>query len=139
MENESFGQRAKRKTKSFLKKTLIFVIVAGVVFFLFAYFFSYENGVMAGKVVRISKLGAIFKTYEGKLNNETFGALKGTTPFAESYDFSVEGGNESVIKDLEAVSLSGERVNLRYKKVLVRFPWRGNTKTFVTGVERSKE
>lgn len=138
MENESFGQRAKRKTKSFLKKTLIVIIVVGIAALSFLYFATYDEGVMAGKVLRISKMGVIFKTYEGKLNLETFGALKGTSPIAESFDFSVDGGEEDVIKTLEAVALSGERVNLHYKKVYTKFPWRGETRTFVTAVERLK-
>ena len=45
---------------------------------------------MAGKVLRISEKGVAFKTYEGKINLETFGALKGASPIAESFDFSVE-------------------------------------------------
>ncbi len=139
MENENFGQRAKRKTKSFLKKALIVIIVGGVAAMAFLYFATYDEGVMAGKVLRISKMGVIFKTYEGKLNLETFGALKGTSPIAESFDFSVEGHEEGVIKTLEAVALSGERVNLHYKKVYTKFPWRGETRTFVTSVERVKE
>lgn len=139
MENESFGQRAGRKTKSFLKKTLILIIVVGLAVLAFLYFATYDEGVLAGKVLRISKKGVIFKTYEGKLNLDTFGALKGASPIAESFDFSVEGNEDQVIKVLEEVALSGERVNLHYKKVYTKFPWRGETKTFVTSVERLKE
>ena len=139
MENESFGQKVKRKTKSFLKKTLIVIIVVGLAVLAFLYFATYDEGVLAGKVLRISKKGVIFKTYEGKLNLDTFGALKGASPIAESFDFSVEGHQEEVIKVLEEVALSGERVNLHYKKVYTKFPWRGETKTFVTSVERVKE
>ena len=139
MENESFGQRATRKTKSFLKKALIAVIVLGLAVLAFLYWATYDEGVLAGKVLRISKKGVIFKTYEGKLNLDTFGALKGASPIAESFDFSVEGGEDDVIKILEEVALSGERVNLHYKKVYTKFPWRGETKTFVTSVERVKE
>ena len=93
---------------------------------------------MAGKVLRISEKGFIFKTYEGKLNLETFGALKGTSPIAESFDFSVESGDTAVINQLEQVSLTGERVNLYFIKRYMTFPWRGESKYFVTQVERSK-
>lgn len=138
MENENFGQKIKRKTKSFLKKFLLVVFIVGIGVFSFLYWATYEEGVMAGKVLRISQKGMIFKTYEGKLNLETFGALKGTSPIAESFDFSVEKHEEEIIKALQEVALSGERVNLFYKKRYAQFPWRGETKVFVTQVERHK-
>ena len=138
MENESFGQKVTRKTKSFMKKALIVVILLGIAVFSFLYWGTYESGIMAGKVLRITEKGLIFKTYEGKLNLETFGALKGASPIAESFDFSVPGSETDVIKTLQDVALSGERVNLHFKKRYVQFPWRGETKYFVTEVERLK-
>ncbi|MGC4022046.1 MAG: hypothetical protein QM734_08930 [Cyclobacteriaceae bacterium] len=93
---------------------------------------------MAGKVLRIAQKGVIFKTYEGKLNLETFGALKGTSPIAESFDFSVDGSQTELIKELEQVALSGERVNLKFVKRYATFPWRGDTKYFVEEIERAK-
>ncbi len=139
METESFGQKAKRKTKSFLKKTLLVIGILGMAVLAFLYWATYESGVMAGKVLRITEKGMIFKTYEGKLNLETFGALKGASPIAESFDFSVEGKEADVIKTLQDVALSGERVNLHFKKRYAQFPWRGETKYFVTQVERLKQ
>ena len=138
MENETFGQKAKRKTKSFMKKLMLVIIVLGIAVFSFMYWGTYENGIMAGKVLRITQKGMIFKTFEGKLNLETFGALKGASPIAESFDFSVDGSEAELIKTLEAVALSGERVNLKFKKRYAQFFWRGDTKYFVTEVERLK-
>jgi len=135
---ENFGQRAIRKTKQVIKRLFIIIIVLGLGVLSFLYWATYENGVMAGKVIRVSEQGVLFKTFEGKLNLETFGALRGTSPIAESFDFSVESGQDDVIKALQEVSLSGERVNLYYNKRYMRFPWRGQTKTFVTKVERLK-
>jgi hypothetical protein len=138
MENESFGQRVKRKTMSIVKKTVIVLLVLGLIVFSFFYWATYENGIMAGKVLRITEKGVIFKTYEGKLNLETFGALKGTSPIAESFDFSVESSSKDVIQALQEVALSGERVNLHFKKRYAQFPWRGETRYFITQVERIK-
>ena len=138
MENENFGQKVQRKTISILKKTLIILVIVGITVFAFLYWATFESGVMAGKVLRLSEKGVIFKTYEGKLNLETFGALKGASPIAESFDFSVEGSQQEVIKTLQEVALSGERVNLHFKKRYAQFPWRGETKYFVTEVERLK-
>jgi hypothetical protein len=138
MNEENLSQKVARKTKSFLKKFILILFVLGMAVFSFMYWATYEEGVMAGKVVRVSEKGILFKTYEGKLNLETFGALKGASPIAETFDFSVEGQETAVITELQQVSLSGERVNLYFKKRYMRFPWRGDTNTFVTKVERIK-
>src|SRR5579871_2049712 len=100
MENESFGQRLARITKVILKRILIAAIIIGLAVFAFLYWGVYERGVMAGKVLRVTEKGVLFKTYEGKLNLETFGALKGASPIGESFDFSVEGDQADVLKEL---------------------------------------
>jgi hypothetical protein len=138
MENESFGQKVKRTTTTFMKRVLIIALVLFAGLLAFWQWGVYEEGVKAGKVLSVSEKGFIFKTHEGKLNLETFGALKGASPIAESFDFSVEKGNDEVIKDLQEVALSGERVNLYFIKRYVRFPWRGDTNVFVEKVERLK-
>lgn len=138
MENESFGQKVKRTTTKFVKRVLLLSLLLLAGLLAFWQWGVYEEGVKAGKVLSISQKGFIFKTHEGKLNLETFGALKGTSPIAESFDFSVEKGNDEVIKDLQEVALSGERVNLYFIKRYVRFPWRGDTNVFVEKVERLK-
>lgn len=119
-----------------MKKVLAIVIVLLVGVFCFLYFVSYEDGYWAGKVLSVSKKGVLFKTYEGRISMESFGALKNTSPIAEVRDFSVASSDEQVLKDLEAVALTGERVNLKFKRMFVRFFWRGDTKYFVTEVER---
>jgi hypothetical protein len=136
METESFGQKAKRKTFKFLKLVAVAIFIVLVAWFCFAYFAVYEDGIRAGIVLKLSKKGVLFKTYEGQLNLETFGSLKNASPIAGTFDFSVESGNEKTIQDLDAVALSGERVNLKYVKRYVAFPWRGDTKYFVQEVER---
>ena len=136
MEEQSFGARLKNKTMKIIKKILIWTILIGIAVFSIMYFVSYEDGFMAGKILRVSKKGVLFKTYEGKINLETFGAMKGVSPIAESFDFSVEKGNPELITELEAVALSGERVNLHFVKYYFAFPWRGDTRYFATKVER---
>ncbi|MFN7749871.1 MAG: hypothetical protein ACK5ZY_09985 [Cyclobacteriaceae bacterium] len=119
-----------------VKRTLLVLLLVGLVVIAFLYWGVYERGVMAGKVLRITEKGVLFKTYEGKLNLESFGALKGTSPIAETFDFSVETKQQDVIKDLQEVALSGERVNLHFVKRYITFPWRGDTKYFIEKVER---
>ena len=127
------------KKRHFFRNMLIIILVLMIGIFAFTYFGIYDEGVRAGTVLRVSKKGIIFKTYEGQLNLDSFGALKGTTPFAETFNFSVEKNKTDVVRELEAVALSGERVNLHYIKRYVGFPWRGETKYYITQVERSGE
>lgn len=120
----------------FIKRILLILLVIGIAFLSFAYWGTYEKGVMAGRVLRVTEKGMLFKTHEGKLTLESFGALKGVSPVAETFDFSVESDQTEVIQKLSDVALSGERVNLHFVKRFMQFPWRGDTKYFVTEVER---
>lgn len=138
MNNETFFQRVKSKSGKVFKRFLLILFIVFAILFSFLYWGSYESGVMAGKVLRISEKGIMIKTYEGKLGLESFGALKGVSPIAETFDFSVQRSDTLVIGQLEQVALSGERVNLHFTKRYMRFFWRGDTKYFVTQVERSK-
>ncbi len=136
MESDSFIRKTARTTMKVVKRILIIALVLGIATLAFLYYGAYERGVMAGKVLRITEKGMVFKTYEGKLNLESFGALKGASPIAETFDFSVESDQTEIIKQLEEVSLSGERVNLHFVKRYAQFPWRGDTKYFIEKVER---
>lgn len=138
METESFAQRFKRTAMKFIKRFLFIAFFIFLLVMSFFYWGTYESGVMAGKVIRISEKGLIFKTHEGKISLESGGALKGVSPLAETFDFSVESSEEETIKQLSEVALSGERVNLHFKKRYMRFPWRGDTKYFIVKVERLK-
>ncbi|MEO0334067.1 MAG: hypothetical protein AAF223_20740, partial [Bacteroidota bacterium] len=51
------------------------------------------------------------------------------------WDFSVDRGNDEVIKALEAAVDNGNRVKLRYKEKYFQFSWRGDTKYFIYEVE----
>lgn len=129
----------KKKKRHFWRNLLIIILVLIIAFLGFAYWGVYDEGVRAGVVIRVSKKGVIFKTYEGQLNLQSFGAVKSNTPFIEMFDFSVEKKRTDVVRELEAMALTGDRVNLHYIKRYMRFPWRGETKYFITEVEREGE
>lgn len=136
MQYRSFGQQVARTTRRAVRVVIVCVVILAVTFLCLAYWGVYDEGVRAGTVLRISKKGMIFKTYEGQLNVQTFGAIKGASPIMEAFDFSVLATDEQVIHDLQDVALSGERVNLHYVARYGTFPWRGDTKYFITKVER---
>ncbi|HZX74373.1 MAG TPA: hypothetical protein VFE57_08135 [Cyclobacteriaceae bacterium] len=138
MENETFLQKTKRKTIRFFKIVFISAFILFLAVAAYAYWGVYEEGVWAGKVLSVSEKGVVFKTYEGKISMESFGALRGTSPIAETRDFSIEESDEQVIKDLQQVALQGDRVTLHFVRRYMTFPWRGDTKYFVTHVEKAK-
>lgn len=137
MEQEGFVKKTVRSTVKWVKHLLLILLVLGLGILAFAYWGVYEKGTMAGKVLRITEKGMLFKTHEGKISLESFGALKGVSPVAETFDFSVEDDKTEVIQQLQEVALSGERVNLHFVRRYIRFPWRGDTKYFVDKVERA--
>jgi hypothetical protein len=136
MAQQDLGTRVKQTGKRILKIITISLIVIGLGVFSYLYWGQIEKGTMAGKILRVSEKGYIFKTYEGKINLETFGALKGTSPIAESFDFSIDKSDQALIQRLQDVALSGERVYLHYIKRPAHFFWRGDTRYFATSVDR---
>ena len=121
-----------------IKRIVLIAVIGLIAIFSFYYWGTYSEGIRSGMVVKISKKGWLFKTYEGQLNLQTFGANKSPNIVSESFEFSVDGDKQAVIKVLEEASLSGERVSLKYTERLAKFFWRGDTKYFVTEVERLK-
>lgn len=126
-----------------MRKTLFWIL--GIVLILslgwitFLYYGTYSEGVRAGTVIKLSRKGVVFKTWEGQLNIRSFGAVNSDNSLSEVFEFSIESDQETIIKSLQEVSLSGERVNLHYIERYRTLPWRGSTKYFITRVERSPQ
>ena len=118
------------------KRVLVIVLLLCFAIFAFMYFGNYSKGTRAGVVMKISKKGTIFKTWEGQMNLETFGAIKAENIVSETFEFSIKRGSDELIEEIRAASLSGERINLNYKEKFIKVFWRGDTKYFATGVER---
>lgn len=116
----------KIKAKKITIVTALIIVGIGFITFSFMYWGTYSEGFRAGIVTKVSKKGYFVKTYEGELN----------TSEMEKWSFSVESDEEEVLKILEEVSLSRERVKLLYKERPTEFSWRGDTKYFVYQVER---
>lgn len=102
------------------------VVLVLAVYFMFIYFATYSEGFRSGELVKISKRGWIFKTWEGSLS-------QGVSE-SQHFDFSVEDGDKEVLDKLR--ELQGNQVKLTYIERFGTFPWLGDTKYFVKGVER---
>lgn len=127
----------KGKAKSFLKKLVAILVLVFVGVILFLYYANLSEGSRAGVVVKISKRGALFKTYEGQIDIGSFGAVKDANQLSQTFQFSVLKDDDHIYEALEQVSLSGERVQIKYKEKYGRLFWRGETTYFVYEIVRS--
>lgn len=115
--------------KGILYKLLFVFLALGLIYFLFTYFATYSEGVRSGDLVKFSKKGVIFKTWEGKLSQGVSEELQ--------FNFSVEKGDEDVIEDLQ--NLQGTFVKLSYIERYRTFFWLGDTKYFIKNVETAEK
>ena len=122
---------------STFKKILIVVVFLLIGVAAFFYFGVYSEGTRAGIIMKVSKKGVLFKTWEGQMNLETFGATNTDNIVSEVFNFSIEKGNQELIDKLTAAALSGKRVNLKYKERYSVLFFRGETKHFAVGLEES--
>ncbi len=125
-----------------LKKKLIKigvgVLALVIVFFVIVYSVNISEGIRSGTVMKVSKKGVIFKTWEGQLNSGSIAQTGASSPTGV-WEFSIPKDREDIFTELEEVSLSGERVKLRYKEKFAKFSWQGDTKYFVIDVEKIGE
>lgn len=112
----------------FLIKSIIVILLIVIGYFTFIYFVPYSEGVRAGELVKFSKKGVMFKTWEGEIS-------QGVSE-AQIFQFSVEKGKSQVIEDLN--KYQGQFVKLSYIERYQSFFWLGDTKYFITKVEEKK-
>ena len=112
-----------------LKKTLLkiaailLVLLIGV--FAFIYYVPYSEGVRSGELIKFSRKGVIFKTWEGEISQGISGA--------QIFPFSVLDRDQDVIEALQ--DAEGKYVKLNYEERYATFSWWGERKYFITNVE----
>lgn len=100
------------------------VVIVTVIYFSFIYFVTFSEGVRSGELIKISKKGVLFKTWEGEISQGISGA--------QIFSFSVEDKHKDVIIDLE--KYQGRYVKLNYIERYKTLFWLGDSKYFVTKV-----
>ncbi len=110
--------------KKFITYSVLAIIVALIAYFSFIYFITFSEGYRAGELVKISKRGLLFKTWEGRLS-------QGVSD-EQQFNFSVKKSDKKVIEKLK--NLQGKRVKLTYIERFGTFYWLGDTKYYVTEV-----
>jgi len=115
--------------KKFLTYGILAIIVALTTYFMFIYFVTFSEGYRAGELVKISKRGMVFKTWEGRLS-------QGVSE-EQQFNFSVEKSDKNVIEKLK--EFQGKRVKLTYIERFGTFFWLGDTKYYVKEVVEVKD
>jgi len=116
-----------------MKKALVTTILAIITLFsvLYAliYFVPYSNGVRSGELIKISKKGVLFKTWEGEISQGISGA--------QIFEFSVLQRDREVIQKLK--DYQGQYVKLNYVERYATFFWLGDTKYYITEVVQQEK
>ena len=112
----------------------VLLLLSGLIWY--RYYFVFGEGVKSGVLNYAVKKGNIFKTYEGKLIQQGFGANSKTGSLT-SYEFEFSIEDEAIFKQLEVNN--GKTFDLHYKEYHGILPWRGNTNYVVDKVINMKE
>lgn len=124
-----------KKTKSFLRKVLIFGLIGAVLFgagyYLYANY-TFSEGSRTGYLIKVSRKGNIVKTMEGQLNLGGFQTGDDANVIGNIWNFSVK--DDAVYQKLEEAE--GKKVTLRYKEQKKALFWQGDTNYFVYEVEQ---
>ena len=113
----------------FFKYAGISILLVFLVYILFIYFVTFSKGYRAGELIKISKRGLIFKTWEGRLS-------QGVSE-EQQFNFSVQKSDKEVLEKLK--EFQGKRVKLTYIERFGTFFWLGDTKYYVKEVEILKK
>ncbi len=111
--------------KKFLTYTGVSILIVSVVYILFIYFVTYSEGYRAGELIKISKRGLLFKTWEGRLS-------QGVSE-EQQFNFSVQKSDMEVLEQLK--EFQGKKVRVTYIERFGTFYWLGDTKYYVTKAE----
>lgn len=124
--------KVKKGVSSFFRKlliwTLLILVVGGGAFLGFSRWASFSSGSRAGKVIKFSKKGYVFKTHEGEINTGDFAG--------GMWEFSVYPGDDDIQGELEDAMEKGYEVNVKYKQRFFTVPIWGDTRYFIYDVDR---
>ena len=112
-------------------KKILFIVIGSLVallalYYAFIYFVPYSEGVRSGELIKVSNKGVIIKTWEGEISQGISGA--------QIFSFSVLDKDRDVIEKLK--EYQGEYVKVDYTERFATFFWLGDSKYFVTDVQK---
>ena len=130
----SFWSGIIQKTKIFLRWFLILVLIIGIIFIYWKYFFTYSEGYRAGLLQKFSSKGMLFKTYEGEMILSSVSSTREVTLASEKFLFTLT--NKSLIRQFD--TLQGNMVIVHYRQKNGILFWRGDSEYLVDSVKVKK-
>ncbi|MCL9806849.1 6-phosphogluconate dehydrogenase [Flavobacterium amniphilum] len=110
--------------RKFIFITITAIFLGITLYFTFLYYATFSEGFRSGELIKISRKGVVFKTWEGELSQGVAGA--------HIFKFSILDRDKKVIQQMK--ELQGEYVKVTYEERYKTFPWWGDTTYFVTEI-----
>jgi hypothetical protein len=127
-----------QKVLDWVKRFFVVLLILGILGtggYLWVCNWTYSDGTRAGALIKISRKGVVWKTYEGQLNLGGFRAAGDDGLSGNIWEFSVWDGD--IYKELQ--KYEGQKVILHYRQKYKAMPWQGKTDYFIQSVEVVKD
>ncbi|AUC14668.1 6-phosphogluconate dehydrogenase [Tenacibaculum sp. SZ-18] len=111
--------------KKILAIILTSILLLATIYYTFIYFATFSEGERSGELIKFSRKGILFKTWEGEISQGISGA--------QIFKFSVEDKQKKAIENLK--KLQGRYVKLTYFERFNKIVWLGDSKYFINKVE----
>ena len=120
--------------RKFLIWTSVLVLIGLIIYFLFATVYTYSDGNRAGRLIKFSHKGYVFKTYEGELNLGGINNTNGGVLINNIWEFSV---NDKPVAD-SLLKLEGKDLTFHYKEKMHAFSWQRDSRYIIDKVVEVK-
>jgi|TARA_B110000305_G_C19387112_1_gene612827 hypothetical protein len=117
--------------KIFIGVAIISIIAGSYVVF----YANYSTGYRVGTVIKMTKRGVVFKTFEGQLHTGGLSSDGGSDGATSMWDFSVKKEAEDIRQQIESAVDNNSKVKLYYDEKFYQWAFFGDTKYFVNKVE----
>lgn len=130
------GQKISRGFKKLVWTSILIVLLGSAAVVLALQYVNYGDGYRVGTVLKLSRKGVVFKTWEGELSQ---GFLE-SSPTADAgvatrvWYFTVEH-NDQIIEQINHAIDNNKKVKLFYNEKYTQLPWLGDTRQIVYKVE----
>ncbi|NPA42682.1 MAG: 6-phosphogluconate dehydrogenase [Chlorobi bacterium] len=111
--------------KKFLIWLIVILVALGGLLYAFNYYVPYSEGYRSGKLIKISRKGIIFKTWEAELSLGI--------GHDQRWAFSIEPKEKEIRRKL--IEWQGKNVRVNYIERFWKIPWLGETKYFAKDVQ----
>lgn len=113
--------------KKFIGYTLLILVLFFSIWIYWDFFKVYSDGVRKGTLVKITRKGNVFKTYEGEMWLSCRQVVN-----VEKFLFSI---SDQALAD-SLTNLQDQCVEVEYKQYSRTLPWRGDSQYIVYGFKR---